>query len=277
MIEALKVMDPAQSRCFRYVSTMIMSQSSSIKTLQQEIKRIVKEKANKAKAQSYTNVIRVQYLLDPLHQIFAGVSVSAKEDVQQSMLQLPVWSEPVSSEADIRLMVGSSPHVSGEGNRVVRIGTGQDRTLVGRRSRCVTVGERRELIMQGLFLKQFDFVVQRRDICLQRHETESTNGSHSTVAYMLKVGSAWADITRLYQIQELLKPFSFNKICRMTIKENEIGNSLGDGKGRRSSKSPLFQQLTRSATASILLHHRAKKPIKAIHLHFLRRPGEKVI
>ena len=128
--------------------------------------------------------------------------------------------------------------------------------------------------MQGLFMKQFYFVVQRRDICLQRHETESTNGGHSTVAYMLKVGSAWTDITRLYP--ELLKPFSFNNISRMTIKENEISNSLGDGKGRRSSKSPLFQHLTRSATAIILLHHSAKKHIKAIHLHFLHRPGEKV-
>ena len=34
MIKALKVMDTAQSRCFRHVSAMIMSQRSSIKTLQ---------------------------------------------------------------------------------------------------------------------------------------------------------------------------------------------------------------------------------------------------
>ena len=77
-------------------------------------------------------------------------------------------------------MVGSSPHVSGEGNRVVRIGTGQDRTLVGRIYRCVTVGERRELIMQGLFLKQFDFVVQSRDIRLQRNDTELKNHAYDS-------------------------------------------------------------------------------------------------
>ena len=35
MIKTLNVMDPTQSCCFRYVSAMIMSQSSSIKTLQQ--------------------------------------------------------------------------------------------------------------------------------------------------------------------------------------------------------------------------------------------------
>ena len=42
-------------------------------------------KQSKKQDRSYAKVISVQYLLDPLHQIFAGVSVSAKEDVQQSM------------------------------------------------------------------------------------------------------------------------------------------------------------------------------------------------
>ena len=173
MIKALKVMDTAQSRCFRHVSSMIMSQSSSIKTLQQKKERIVKEKAmakQKQQMQSYANVVRAQDLLDPLHQIFTGVAVRAKKDVQQSMLQLPVWSEPVSSQADVGLMVGSSPHVRRERNRMVRIGTGQDRTLVARRCRCNKMAERGELVMQSLFLKQLDFVVQCRDICLQRHD-----------------------------------------------------------------------------------------------------------
>ena len=129
--------------------------------------------------------------------------------------------------------------------------------------------------MQGLFLQQLDFVVQRRDIRLQRHDTELKNArySHSIVAYMLKVGSAWTDITRLCELQELLKPFSFNNRSRMTIHKNEISNSIGDGKGRRSSKSPLFQQLIRRGRSSFLLLHRAKKPIKAIDLHFLNQLG----
>ena len=103
----------------------------------------------------------------------------------------------MSSKTDVGLMVGSRPHVRRERNRMVRIGTGQDRTLIGRRSRC----ERGKVIMQSLFLKQFDFVVQCRDIRLQRHhDTELKNDrklEHSIVAYMLKVGSAWTDITRL--------------------------------------------------------------------------------
>ena len=79
----------------------------------------------------------------------------------------------MSSKADVGLMVGSSPHVSRERNRMVRIGAGQYRTLVGRIYRCDTIGERGELIMQSLFLKQLDFVVQRRDIRLQRHTQNS--------------------------------------------------------------------------------------------------------
>ena len=93
----------------------------------------------------------------------------------------------------------------------------------------------------------------------------------SIVAYMLKVGSAWTDITRLCELQELLKPFSFNNRSMMTIHDNEIGNSIGDGKGRMSGKSTLFQQLIRRGRSSILLLHKGKKPIKAIDLHFLNQ------
>ena len=46
MIKALKVMDPAQSRCFRDVCAVIMSQSSSIKTL-----KIKKEESTRKQAQ----------------------------------------------------------------------------------------------------------------------------------------------------------------------------------------------------------------------------------
>ena len=91
-----------------------------------EKERIVKENSKQSRMQSYAKVVRAQYLLDPLHQIFAGVAVRAKKDVQQSMMQLPVWIEPVNSQADVGLMVGSSPHVCRERNRMMRIGTEQD-------------------------------------------------------------------------------------------------------------------------------------------------------
>ena len=125
MIKALNVMDPAQSRCLRYVSAMIMSQRSNIKTLSTKKKRQSRRKQAKQEQDSYANVIRVQDLLDPLHHVFTRVSIRAKEDVQQSMLQLPVGSEPVRSQADIRFMVGSRPHVRRERNTMVRIGAGQ--------------------------------------------------------------------------------------------------------------------------------------------------------
>jgi hypothetical protein len=169
-------MDTAQSRCFRHVRSMIMSQRSCIKTLQQNRKKQSSRKKQVGKAtssrmQSYANVVRAQDLLDPFHQVFPGVAIRAKKDVQQSMLQLPDWSEPVNSQTDVGLMVGSSPQVRRERDRMVRIGTGQERTLVARRCRCTKMDERGELVMQSLFLKQLDFVVQCRNIRLQRHDT----------------------------------------------------------------------------------------------------------
>ena len=120
--------------------------------------------------QSYAKVVRSQDLLDPFHQVFAGVAVRAKKDVQQSMMQLPVWIEPVNSQADVGLMVGSSPHVCRERNRMMRIGTEQTRTRVTRRCSCKNMAERGKLVMQCLLLKQLDFLVQCRNIGLQRHE-----------------------------------------------------------------------------------------------------------
>ena len=57
----------------------------------------------------------------------------------------------------------------------------------------------------------------------------------------------------------------------MTIQKNEIRNSLVDGKSRRSSKSPLLEQLIWMGWASFLLLHRSKKSIKTIDLHFLHK------
>ena len=82
MIKAMKIMDSDQSRCFRHVSAMIMSQSSSIKTPKKKKDESKRKQAKQKQDRSYAKVIRAQYLLDPLNQIFAGVAVSAKEDVQ---------------------------------------------------------------------------------------------------------------------------------------------------------------------------------------------------
>ena len=75
-------------------------------------------------------------------------------------MQLPVGSEPGRSQADVGLMVRSSPYIGREGNMMVRIGTGQHRTrtlVLGRRDRGEWMVERGEWIMQSLLLQDLDF------------------------------------------------------------------------------------------------------------------------